>query len=120
MTRVTKDLEGRRGTLTNGEQRITGKILSVRNKAFFLSVDGGNGALFPFDNWDFEPEAQPLPTEPGVYIPSTAGCAHGPIVFVLYGNGWRSTPNTASAKETALAWHRRVGLIRLVPERGAA
>lgn len=121
MTRVTKDLEGRRGMLTNGEQRITGKVLSMEGRWFGFAIDGGCRTSFPPDNWDFEPEAEPLPTEPGVYIPAGGEPENGPCVFVLYGGHWRSTPRTSySAREQAEYWHENGGLVRLVPEGSAA
>lgn len=61
-------------------------------------------------------EAHPerkLPTENGVYVPSTADLTSGPLTFVLYGGSWRATPGSDDAAELAREWHTSVGLVRL-------
>lgn len=69
MTKITTQHEDKRGTITNSESRIVGKITFVDVDVFgFRAASSERINVFDRSEWDFEPERVKLPTAPGTVI----------------------------------------------------
>lgn len=96
---ITREHEGKHGVLTLGGSRNDVTIRFVGEAAFLATIDGVKHSTFYFsDGWQFTPDRDRLPTEPGWYVltPSAAW----PVLYFLTLSGiWYSHYGSAVTQE---------------------
>lgn len=102
---ITREHEGKHGVLTLGDtQRNHVTIYGIGDWRFTVLIDGATSkerySLPLSDGWQFTPDPDPLPTEPGWYVCTSEAGSHTPALYSLGMDGWIGHYTSTSTHRT--------------------